>query len=132
MKRFIAMLLMLCSALLMTAAFAEEAAPEAKITVVEQRFINMEDDGRGFFFAKVQNTFTNTTDEILYDYEMVAALYDQNGELLFINTEVVSGIGVHPGSTITVRLYIYEDIVMYFCREGLTPTTVDALVYCEK
>ena len=216
MKRFIAMLLMLCSALLMTAAFAEETAPEAKITVVEQRFINMEDDGRGFFFAKVQNTgdaagyvdykgnivasdaegniiltenyvstapgeyayvreniyddaldtaevadckfsiravdngeeyekltseakihfepdeeddnyvdvtFTNTTDEILYD---------QNGELLFINTEVVSGIGVHPGSTITVRLYIYEDILMYFCREGLTPTTVDALVYCEK
>ena len=48
MKRFIAMLLILCSALLMTAAFAEEAAPEAKITVVEQRFINMEDDGRGF------------------------------------------------------------------------------------
>lgn len=232
MKRFIAMLLMLCSALLMTAAFAEEAAPEAKITVVEQRFINMEDDGRGFFFAKVQNTgdaagyadykgnivlfdadgniiltenyvhtkpsdvylapgeyayvcesiyddaldtaevadckfsiravdngeeyekltseakihfepdeeddnyvdvtFTNTTDEILYDYEIVAALYDQNGGLLFINTEVVSGIGVHPGSTITVRLYIYEDILMYFCREGLTPTTVDALVYCEK
>ena len=41
MKRFIAMLLILCSALLMTAAFAEEAAPEAKITVVEQRFINM-------------------------------------------------------------------------------------------
>lgn len=232
MKRFIAMLLMLCSALLMTAAFAEETAPEAKITVVEQRFINMEDDGRGFFFAKVQNTgdaagyvdykgnivasdaegniiltenyvhtkpsdvylepgeyayvcesiyddaldtaevadckfsikavddgeeyekltseakihfepdeeddnyvdvtFTNTTDEILYDYEIVAALYDQNGELLFINTEMVSGIGVHPGSTITVRLYIYEDILMYFCREGLTPTTVDALVYCEK
>ena len=56
MKRFIAMLLILCSALLMTAAFAEEAAPEAKITVVEQRFINMEDNGRGFFFAKVQNT----------------------------------------------------------------------------
>lgn len=232
MKRFIAMLLMLCSALLMTAAFAEETAPEAKITVMEQRFINMEDDGRGFFFAKVQNTgdaagyadykgnivlfdadgniiltenyvhtkpsdvylapgeyayvcesiyddaidesavaecqfsiravdngeeyekltseakihfepdeeddnyvdvtFTNTTDEILYDYEMVAALYDQNGGLLFINTEMVSGIGVHPGSTITVRLYIYEDIVMYFCRENLTPTTVDALVYCEK
>lgn len=58
MKRFIAMLLILCSALLMTAAFAENAAPEAKITVVEQRFINMEDDGRGFFFAKVQNTAT--------------------------------------------------------------------------
>ena len=221
MKRFIAMLLILCSALLMTAAFAEETAPEAKITVVEQRFINMEDDGRGFFFAKVQNTgdaagyvdykgnivasdaegniiltenYVSTApdevylepgeyayvreniyddaldtaevadckfsiravddgeeyeklaseakihfepdeeddNEILYDYEIVAALYDQNGELLFINTEVVSGIGVHPGSTITVRLYIYEDILMYFCREGLTPTTVDALVYCEK
>lgn len=80
----------------------------------------------------VDVTFTNTTDEILYDYKIVAALYDQNGELLFINTEMVSGIGVHPGSTITVRLYIYEDILMYFCREGLTPTTVDALVYCEK
>ena len=57
MKRFIAMLLILCSALLMTAAFAEEAAPEAKITVVEQRLINMEDNGHGFFFAKVHRRF---------------------------------------------------------------------------
>lgn len=230
MKRFTAMLLMLCL-LLTTAAFAEETAPKAQITVVEQRFITMEDDGRGFFFAKVQNTgdaagyadykgnivlfdadgniiltenyvhtkpsdvylapgeyayvceniyddaldesavadckfsikavddgeeyvkltseakihyepdeeddnyvdvtFTNTTDEIIYDYEIVAAMYDQNGELLFINAEMMSGIGVHPGSTITVRMYIDEDIVMYFYREGLTPTTVDSLVYCE-
>lgn len=45
----------------------------------------------------VDVTFTNTTDEILYDYEIVAALYDQNGELLFINTEVVSGIGSASG-----------------------------------
>ena len=230
MKRFTAMLLMLCSLLTM-AALAEETAPKAQITVVEQRFINMDDDGRGFYFAKVQNTgnaagyvdykgnivlfdadgniiltenyvhtkpsdvylapgeyayvceniyddaidespvadckfsikavddgeeyakiaseakihyepdeeddnyvdvtFTNTTDEILYDYKIVAAMYDQNGELLFINAETVSGIGVHPGSTVTIRLYISEDIVMYFYREGLTPTTVDALVYCE-
>ena len=227
MKRFTAMLLMLCS-LLMTAALAEEAAPKAQITVVEQRFINMDDDGRGFYFAKVQNTgdaagyadykgnlvlfdadgniiltenyvhtkpsdvylapgeyayvceniyddaidesavadckfsikavddgeeydkivseakihyeeddnyvdvtFTNTTDEILYDYEIVAAMYDQNGELLFVSAETVSGIGVHPGSTVTIRLYMSEDVVMYLYREGLTPTTVDALVYCE-
>lgn len=100
----------------------EKLASEAKIHFEPDE----EDDNY------VDVTFTNTTDEILYDYEIVAALYDQNGGLLFINTEMVSGIGVHPGSTITVRLYIYEDILMYFCREGLTPTTVDALVYCEK
>ena len=82
----------------------------------------------------VDVTFTNTTDEILYDYEIVAALYDQNGELLFINTEMVSGIGVASGRLhhhrSAVHLRGYRHVLLF--REGLTPTTVDALVYCEK
>ena len=97
MKRFIAMLLILCSALLMTAAFAEEAAPEAKITVMEQRFINMEDNGHGFFFAKVQNT----GDAAGYaDYKGNIVLFDADGNIIlteiYVHTKP-SDVYLEPG-----------------------------------
>ena len=109
MKRFIAMLLMLCSALLMTAAFAEEAAPEAKITVVEQRFINMEDNGRGFFFAKVQNT----GDAAGYaDDKGNIVLFDADGNIILTENYVhtkPSDVYLEPGEYAYVCESIYDD-----------------------
>ena len=109
MKRFIAMLLILCSALLMTAAFAEEAAPEAKITVVEQRFINMEDNGRGFFFAKVQNT----GDAAGYaDYKGNIVLFDAEGNIILTENYVhtkPSDVYLEPGEYAYVCESIYDD-----------------------
>ncbi|MBD9281291.1 MAG: hypothetical protein EGS70_13060, partial [Clostridiales bacterium] len=109
MKRFIAMLLILCSALLMTAAFAEEAAPEAKITVVEQRFINMEDDGRGFFFAKVQNT-GDAAGYVDYKGNIVAS--DAEGNIILTENYVSTApdeVYLEPGEYAYVRENIYDD-----------------------
>lgn len=109
MKRFIAMLLMLCSALLMTAAFAEETAPEAKITVVEQRFINMEDDGRGFFFAKVQNT-GDAAGYVDYKGNIVAS--DAEGNIILTENYVSTApdeVYLEPGEYAYVCENIYDD-----------------------
>lgn len=232
MKQFTAILLTVCAVFLFaTAAFAEKAAPEAKITVQEKLLVTFEGKTNAFFFAKVQNTgdaagyveyngkivgfdaddnvivtedyvctapsrvylesgeyayvretfyedalktstvadykfstkaaasgmeyeklaseavmeydpeeeydnyvyvtFTNTMDEIIYDYVIVVALYDQNGALMFVKDDLTSGIGLHPGSTITVMMYVDSDMVKHFKQASLTPTTVDSLVYCE-
>lgn len=77
-------------------------------------------------------TFTNESSEMLYDFYITAALYDQNGGLIFVGGDSYSAVGIHPGSTITVKLYIDDDDVAYFERNKLVPTSADSIVYIEK
>lgn len=76
-------------------------------------------------------TFTNTGSEITGETVVVAALYDQNGELMFVNYDYNDSVGVHPGSTVSVFLNIFSDTVASFNNAGLTPTTVECFVYME-
>ncbi len=77
-------------------------------------------------------TFTNTTEDVIYGLYAVAAMYDQNGALMFVDYEYTSTFGIHPGSTITAKVDIDKDLVNYYTRELLTPTTAEAVVYVEK
>lgn len=77
-------------------------------------------------------TFPNTSDSILYEFAMTVAIYDQNKELVFVNGDSNSSIGIHPGSTITVKSRIDSDLVEYYARNGITLSTVEAFVYIEK
>ena len=74
-------------------------------------------------------TFTNTTDSTLYDFYIATALYDSNGELIYVDGDSSSELGIHPGSTVTVEVSINSDLVEYFVRNKLTPTTADAMVF---
>lgn len=74
-------------------------------------------------------TITNTGDEPLDVFAIQCAVLDQNGNLLYVTYDYVSEIAVHPGSTITVRFGIDDDLIKY-CRENqLVPTTADSIVY---
>lgn len=77
-------------------------------------------------------TFTNESTDVLYDYYITAAIYDQNGGLIFVGGDSYSAIGIHPGSTITVKLYLDDDTAAYFERNKLVPTSADSIVYIEK
>lgn len=77
-------------------------------------------------------TFTNTTTDILYGFAITVAMFDQNGDLIFVNGDSTSSIGIHPGSTVTIKTYIDGDLVKYFTQNSLTPTTVESLVYISK
>ena len=76
-------------------------------------------------------TFTNQTDELLHDFEAVVALYDEEGHLLFCDSDTVYEISVHPGSTVTVMIDIDSSLVEYLGNNGVAPSTVDALIYAE-
>lgn len=73
-------------------------------------------------------TFTNTTAALISDFHVVAAIYDADDNLIFVDSTSLSSISVHPNSTITVKLYIDRKLMDYYEANNLTPTTVDAIV----
>jgi hypothetical protein len=76
-------------------------------------------------------TFTNTTDAILYDFDVLTAMYDANGALINVDYTWESSVGVHPGSTVTIKVYQDSTVMDYIEANGIVPTTVDAMVYYE-
>lgn len=86
------------------------------------------DTGNNYIYV----TFTNPLDTILYGFAITVAMYDAQDELIYVNGDSTSSLGVHPGSTVTTKIYIDSDLAEYFLRNALTPTKVDALVYINK
>ena len=80
----------------------------------------------------VNVTFTNTTDEILYGAYVVAAITDEEGNLIYVDRNNYDSIGVHPGSTVTIKLYIDRDYITYYETYGIKLANVEALVYYDK
>lgn len=73
-------------------------------------------------------TFTNTTDDPLYDCYITAALSDAEDNLIFVDAESLSNAAVHAGSTVTIKLHIDYDLIVYYKEMGITPVKVDAMV----
>lgn len=76
-------------------------------------------------------TLTNDTEETQYGLYLTAALHDAEGNLIFVNDQSVDNVGIHPGSTVTFRMYIDSDVVEYYANAGIEPAAVDAYVCCE-
>lgn len=77
-------------------------------------------------------TFTNDTDDTLFDLHVVMALLDDDGNILDIETtSFYNSIGINPGSTVTVRESVDDDIRDAYERAGSQPTHVDAFAYIE-
>ena len=76
-------------------------------------------------------TLTNDTEETQYGLYITAALHDAEGNLIFVSDQSVDNVGIHPGSTVTFRMYIDSDVVEYYANAGIEPAAVDAYVCCE-
>ena len=75
-------------------------------------------------------TFTNDTDEPVYDISIVLALLDADGHILYIDdAHMYSDKAVMPGSSITVRCDVSSYFIEYFEKNGLVPASVDAIAY---
>lgn len=77
----------------------------------------------------VNVTFTNETDEVLYGAYVVCALEDKNGEVVFVGRNGYDSLGVHPGGTVTVKMYIDADLIDYYEDNGIEPAAADSMVY---
>jgi hypothetical protein len=74
-------------------------------------------------------TFTNTTDALHFGYYVVVALMDAGGNLLYVDANDNGYIGLHPGSTVTIKVYVDSDLIQYYEDHGLQVTSADAMVY---
>ncbi|MBR1408768.1 MAG: hypothetical protein IJ573_07735 [Clostridia bacterium] len=80
----------------------------------------------------VDVTFTNTGDEVLYGAYVVCAMLDNEDNVIFVNRNSYDNLGVHPGSTVTIKMYIDSDLIDYYGATGIKPAKVDSLVYTER
>lgn len=74
-------------------------------------------------------TFTNPLEQLVYGFYVVGALYDTEGELIFVNSTSLSDMAVHSGSTVTVKLHIDADLVEHYTKNEITPASAGAMVY---
>ena len=76
-------------------------------------------------------TLTNNTDAIQYGPYVTVALHDQEGNLVYVRGQYADSLGVHPGSTVTLRVYIDSDFIRYFQTNNIEISTADAYVCYE-
>lgn len=76
-------------------------------------------------------TLTNNTDAIQYGPYVTVALHDQEGNLVYVRGQYADSLGVHPGSTVTIRVYIDSDFIRYFQTNNIEISTADAYVCYE-
>lgn len=74
-------------------------------------------------------TFTNTSEEPRYDFYLSVAMYDAEGNLIYADADKLGDVAVHPGSTVTAKMYIDSDVVTYLTDNKITPATISAVVF---
>lgn len=82
-----------------------------------------------FTYNYVNVTFTNTTDDILYGAYIVTAITDDENNLVYVDRQDYDNMGIHPGSTVTVKMYIDSDYINYYEINGIKLANVEAQVY---
>lgn len=75
-------------------------------------------------------TFTNDTNETVYGISAIMVLLDADGNILYMEDDgLYSERGLTPGSSITLRKDVSSSFIEYFENNGLSPATVDAIIY---
>lgn len=78
----------------------------------------------GFF------TIVNDTDETIWNIQVVYALLDDEGNILFVENDYLdSNKGLNPGSSVAIRETINSKFVEYYDAHGIVPTTIDVIAY---
>lgn len=85
----------------------------------------------GEYDSYVYVTLANDTEEVQYGLYITVALHDAEGTLIFVKGQSADYVGVHPGSTVTIRVYIDSEFIEYYTNTGIEPATVDAYVCYE-
>lgn len=76
-------------------------------------------------------TFTNNTAELMYNFEIVAALYDADDTLAYVYSSSYSNVAIHPGSTLTIMLDVNSTLSEHLNTHGIVPSRVVGMVYIE-
>ena len=75
-------------------------------------------------------TITNNTDETVFDMRIIAALMNDIGEVVYVNTNSTS-MGLLPGSSVVFPLYVDSTVYSYMQNNGITPVSCDAIAFTQ-
>lgn len=88
--------------------------------------------GAGTYSNYIIVTLKNESDKMLEEPYVVVALYDVQGNLLYVGYDSMSNISIHPNSTITLSISVDNKLMEHYEKNGLVPDNVNALVYYEE
>jgi hypothetical protein len=89
-------------------------------------------DKRSYWsYYYVLTNLTNNTDQVLYDFEVVYALKNAEGKLLYVTQGEPSYVGLLPGSSIQMRLRVDSDIVEKLGETEFENAVVEAIAFVE-
>lgn len=77
-------------------------------------------------------TVTNDTNETVYDMDIVAAIKDGEGNVVYVGSDSAYNIGIPAGGSIEVCLGVSNSIVEYFIECGFTAENVECVAYTEE
>ncbi len=83
---------------------------------------------KGEYDSYVYVTLTNNTEAIQYGPYVTVALHDKEGNLVYVRSQYADSLGVHPGSTVTLRVYVDSDFIQYFQKNNIEVSAADAYV----
>ena len=94
----------------------------------------VEDVNIGYYtYDYMYATITNDTDEPLYGIQVIFALLDDDGNILYMDNDYLhSNIALMPGSSAIIRKAVDEDNKEVFSSQGFTATHVDAIAYVDR
>ena len=84
---------------------------------------------KGDFDNYIYVTFTNTSNDILYGAYVTVVLYDKEENLIYVDSNSYSSLGIHPESTVTVKQYVDNDMLKYYSTHHVEVEKAQAFVY---
>lgn len=83
---------------------------------------------RNYMYA----TVTNNTEEPVYDIEVVLALLDAEGNILYMtDSSMYTEKALTPGSSMIIRKDVDSSFIEYFEKNGIVPASVDAIAFVD-
>lgn len=105
----------------------KRATPIKKIPCEATMDISKSNGYYNYIFVTCKNSENTLLDNIYIS----AALYDDKDNLIFAQGVSLSNISIHPDSTITLKVPIDYDLIEYYEKNLITPTSVDAMIIIE-
>ncbi len=93
---------------------------------------NMETKSDGYYtYNYLTATITNSTQELLLSFDVVFALKDADGNLLYVTNSSWYGynVGILPGSSVQLEITMDSTISDYLSENNLIPTSTECIAY---
>lgn len=110
---------------------AEKRSSGDNVTIIPTE-ITYSLKGAGTYENYFYVTIANDSDEMLDTPYVVAVLYDEDGNIAYVDSESLSALKIHPHSTVTITLSISDDMMVYYNKHGIKIGEAEAYIYIEK